>query len=255
MQKDGLTKVFKMFLGEIIYKEKRETVDNVIVKSINYIVDDDDFNETKYDFRGNVQHSTMISKLCSYNRRSEFILKVLEKELNEKEGQQVMILAQNKNILNYLFKAIEHRRIATVGYYVGGMKEDELKKSERKTVIIATYAMAAEALDIKTLTTLILATPRSDVVQAVGRILRVKHERPLIIDIVDSHDVFYKQWSKRFSYYKKNKYLIMQTDNEKYETDNWEILYDHKTSNKNKKSGKEIKNSTELPKGKCLINL
>ena len=215
-RKDGLTRVFKMFLGDIIYKEKREATDNVIVKSIKYITDDDEFNETKYDFRGNVQHSSMISKLCAYNRRSEFIIKVLETELKEKEGQQIMILAQNKNVLNYLFKAIEHRRIATVGYYIGGMKEEDLKVSERKTIIIATYAMAAEALDIKTLTTLILATPRSDVIQAVGRILRVKHERPLVIDIVDSHEVFCKQWMKRFAFYKKNKYLIIQSDNEKY---------------------------------------
>lgn len=251
-RKDGLTRVFKMFLGEIMYKEKRETTDNVIVKAINYITDDDEFNETEYDYRGNVKHSSMISKLCTYNRRSEFILKVLEKELKEKEGQQVMILAQNKNILNYLYKAIEHRRIATVGYYIGGMKEEELKLSEIKTVIIATYAMAAEALDIKTLTTLILTTPRSDVVQAVGRILRVKHERPLVIDIVDPHEVFCKQWKKRYSFYKKNKYLILQTNSEKYETDNWEVINDPKCV---KKTTKIIKNENELPKGKCLLNI
>ena len=245
-RKDGLTRVFKMFLGDIIYKEKREATDNVIVKSFKYVTNDDEFNETKYDFRGNVQHSSMISKLCAYNRRSEFILKILEKELKEKEGQQIMILAQNKNILNYLFTAIEHRRIATVGYYIGGMKDADLKVSERKTIIIATYAMAAEALDIKTLTTLILATPRSDVIQSVGRILRVKHERPLVIDIVDSHEVFCKQWIKRCSFYKKSKYLILQTNNEKYETDNWEVLYDPKCVKKKKK---------ELPKGKCLLNI
>ena len=249
-RKDGLTRVFKMFLGDIIYKEKREATDNVIVKSIKYITDDDEFNETKYDFRGNVQHSSMISKLCAYNRRSEFIIKVLETELKEKEGQQIMILAQNKNVLNYLFKAIEHRRIATVGYYIGGMKEEDLKVSERKTIIIATYAMAAEALDIKTLTTLILATPRSDVIQAVGRILRVKHERPLVIDIVDSHEVFCKQWMKRFAFYKKNKYLIMQSDNEKYESNNWEILYDPKNAKKYKKT-----KNNEFGKGKCLITI
>ena len=119
-----------------------------------------------------------------------------------------MVLAHNKNLLNYLYKAIEHRRIATVGYYIGGMKEKDLKITERKTIIIATYAMAAEALDIKTLTTLVLATPRTDVTQAVGRILRVKHERPLVVDIVDSHEVFCKQWKKRYSFYVKNAFLI-----------------------------------------------
>jgi superfamily II DNA or RNA helicase len=81
--------------------------------------------------------------------------------------------------------------------------------------------MAAEGLDIKTLSTLILATPKTDVVQAVGRILRIKHERPLIIDIVDSHDMFKKQWAKRRSFYLKCKYRVIYTDNEGYFKDKW----------------------------------
>jgi superfamily II DNA or RNA helicase len=128
-----------------------------------------------------------------------------------------MILAHNKNLLTYLYKAIEHRNIATVGYYVGGMKELDLKKSETCQVIIATYSMAAEALDIKTLTTLLLATPKTDIIQAVGRILRVKHERPLVIDIIDTHEVFIGQWQKRRKYYASNKYNILHTNSKLYE--------------------------------------
>ena len=56
--------------------------------------------------------------------------------------------------------------------------------------------MAAEALDIKTLTTLFLLTPKTDVQQAVGRILRVKHSKPLVVDFVDMHDIFQSQWRK-----------------------------------------------------------
>jgi len=250
-RKDGLTRVFKMFLGEIIYKEKRDTTDDVLVKSIKYITNDDEFNETKYDYRGNPAYSSMITKLCSYNHRSEFILQVLKKELEEKSGQQIMVLAHNKNLLNYLYKAIEHRRIATVGYYIGGMKEKDLKITERKTIIIATYAMAAEALDIKTLTTLVLATPRTDVTQAVGRILRVKHERPLVVDIVDSHEVFCKQWKKRYSFYVKNKYSIVEINSENYDSGKWNMVYDPKTGKKTRKQ----KTKNEVQKGKCLINI
>ena len=255
-RKDGLTKVFKMFLGEIIYKEKREKTDFVLVKAVEFKTNDAEFNETAYDYRGNPAYSTMITKLCSYSHRSEFILKVLKKELQEKPGQQVMILAHNKNLLVYLFKAIEHRNIATVGYYVGGMKANDLKESEGKNVIIATYAMAAEALDIKTLTTLILATPRTDVTQAVGRILRVKHDRPLVIDVLDSHDVFQRQWAKRRKFYEKNNYKIMHTDSNKYELDKWETLYEpgQKTA-KGKRSASSGGKQTSLIKGKCMIQL
>ena len=224
-RKDGLTKVFKMFLGEIVYSEERENTDQVLVKAIQYEVDNTDFNEMCYDYRGNPAYSTMISKLCAFSPRSEFLLQVLTKELAAAKeiglAMQVMILAHNKNLLTYLHDAIQHRGIATVGYYVGGMKETALKASETCQVIIATYAMAAEALDIKTLTTLILATPKTDIVQAVGRILRIKHERPMVIDLIDSHEVFLSQWQKRRKYYTSNQYKIMHTKSGLYASEEW----------------------------------
>jgi len=247
-RKDGLTKVFKMFLGDIVYSEKRELTDDVLVKAIQYVTNNSEFNEMCYDYRGNPAYSTMISKLCAFNGRSEFILSVIKKELEIAPNQQVMILAHNKNLLTYLHDAIEDRKIASVGYYVGGMKEVNLKKTESCKIIVATYAMAAEALDIKTLTTLILATPKTDIVQAVGRILRVKHERPLVVDIIDSHDVFMNQWQKRRKYYTTNGYIIMQTKSDLYALNKWsEKLSDKTTYNKNMTEG--LTSSNLLSKG------
>jgi superfamily II DNA or RNA helicase len=219
-RKDGTTRVFKMFLGDVIFKGKIDEERSVIVRGIEYQVDDDDFNNIITDFRGNVSYSSMISKLCEYNRRSEFILKVLVDLLKENSKQQVIILAHNKNLLKYFHDAIQHRNIATVGYYVGGMKEQALKESENKQVVIATYAMASEGLDIKTLTTLIMATPKTDIQQSVGRILREKHNQPIVIDIIDSHEPFKNQWKKRRVFYMKEKYKIMYTTSSKYLNNN-----------------------------------
>ncbi len=228
-RKDGTTHVFKMFLGDVIFKGKRDEEREVTVRAIEYQVDDDEFNEVKLDYRGNVAYSTMISKLCEYNRRSEFILKVLGDMLQENPAQQIMILAHNKNILKYLHDAIQHRNIATVGYYIGGMKEQALKETEGRKVVIATYAMAAEALDIKTLTTLIMATPKTDIEQSVGRILRDKHSNPIVVDIVDSHDTFKNQWRKRKTFYKKENYKIIYTTSPKYNPDTttsvWTLVF------------------------------
>jgi superfamily II DNA or RNA helicase len=241
-RKDGLTNVFKMFLGNIAYSVKRETNEDVIVKGIEFIIEDDEFNETSYDYRGNPAYSTMITKICNFNIRTEFIINVIVKELKDYPKQQMLVLGQNKSILNYLFKAIETRNIATVGYYIGGMKEKQLKESENKTIIIATYAMASEGLDIKSLSTLLLVTPRTDITQAVGRILRIKHSRPLIIDFIDNHDVFRRQWKKRLAFYKKNNYSVKTTDNLNYSKDNYNLI--------KFKSKKTIKNNK-----KCLIKL
>jgi superfamily II DNA or RNA helicase len=213
-RKDGTTPVIKMFLGEVIYKGVREERTNVHVRAYHYTNEDSEFNDTKYDGRGNPMYSCMITKLCEYNRRSEYILKILNDIYIENNEQQIMILAHNKSLLTYLYDAISHRKLCngSVGYYVGGMKEHALKESETKTVIIATYSMASEALDIKTLTTLIMATPKTDIEQAVGRILREKHSNPLIIDIVDPHKMFKNQWKKRKTFYKQNKYVIEEID-------------------------------------------
>jgi superfamily II DNA or RNA helicase len=155
-------------------------------------------------------------------------------ELELNPAQQIMILAHNKTLLTYLHDAITARKIGEkavldagtqaqgitglVGYYVGGMKEAALKESEKKKIIIATYAMASEGLDIKTLTTLILASPKTDVCQSVGRILRQKHSSPLVIDIIDGHDIFMSQWYKRRKYYKSQDYKILVCDNTEYDT-------------------------------------
>lgn len=231
-RKDGTTNVFKMFLGDVIFKGKRDEEREVTVRGIQYQVDDDEFNEVKLDYRGNVAYSTMISKLCEYNRRSEFILKVLSDMLQENPSQQIMVLAHNKNILKYIHDAVAHRNIATVGYYVGGMKEQALKETEGKKVVIATYAMAAEALDIKTLTTLIMATPKTDIEQSVGRILREKHSSPVVVDIIDSHDTFQNQWRKRKTFYKRENYKIIYTTSSCYnpDTTGWNIVFNPKTS-------------------------
>lgn len=225
-RKDGLSKVFKMFLGPVVHKEKSKDQHEVLIKKIDYYVDDEEFNEIKYDYRGNPQFSTMISKLCNYNRRSEFIINVIKNEFLLNPDQQLMVLAHNKTLIEYLYKAIEHHKIGTVGYYIGGMKEEALKESESKQIIIATYAMASEGLDIKTLTTLLMASPKSDVCQSVGRILRVKHAQPLVIDIVDYHEIFEKQWLKRRAYYVKQKYKIISSNNANYAKNIWETNYE-----------------------------
>jgi len=192
-----------------------------LVQGIEYRVNDPEFNEVKYDYRGNPAFSTMISKLCEYNRRSEFILHVLTTLLAQQDDglRQVMILAHNRCLLTYLHDAIVHRGIAAVGYYVGGMKESALKETESKQVVLATYSMASEGLDIKTLTTLIMATPKTDIQQSVGRILRDKDSRPVVVDIIDSHSLFQNQWAKRKQFYRKEKYRIVHTTSDAYSSD------------------------------------
>ena len=207
-RKDGLTKVFKWFIGPVVHKEKSDITQEVLIKGI-YFNDDEneDYNNVETDYRGNPIYSKMISKLCENESRTNMIINILKYELKINYDQQIMILAHNKNLINKLYEEI-FKFEESVGLYVGGMKEAELKNSENKKIIIGTYAMASEGLDIKTLTTLLMATPKTDVCQSVGRILRSKHKTPLVIDIIDTHTIFKNQFNKRKKYYNKKKYKI-----------------------------------------------
>ena len=216
-RKDKLTKVLYMFIGDKIYTENREDDTLVCVRSINYISKDSEFNQVEYDFRGNPKYSTMISKLCAYGPRSDFIIGVIDDLLKEDVTKQIMILGHNRSLLTYLYEGITHRNIATIGYYVGGMKQKDLQETETKQIVLATYAMAAEALDIKTLSTLVMVTPKTDITQSVGRILREKHANPVVVDITDSHELFQKQWNQRRRFYKKCNYRIRQIDSNAYD--------------------------------------
>ena len=313
-RKDGTTKVFKMFLGKVVHKAVREGEHSVEVRSITYETTDPEFNEEIMDYRGKPQISSMISKLCSYSKRTEFVIRVLmdfimtdktaynEHKLDmdkqvpncEKCGQnrnylvkntccnkvkyclpclnehivwckfnpveivaddgtkksitrtpkcwscnkrlkmaqnyienpfvkpmsdrQTIILSHNLNVLEYIYTKMVCKNLASVGYYVGGMSKDELAKSEKQQVILATFSMAAEALDIPTLNAEFLITPKTDIEQAVGRILRAKHatSSPVIYDINDTHGVFVNQREKRYAYYRKNNYAILHANSGDY---------------------------------------
>lgn len=269
-RKDKLTKLLYMFIGPLIYSTEKPPDDPVFVRGIEFKTNDPEFNETELDFRGKPKFSTMISKLCNYGARKDFLVRVTQDLCIENPESQIMILAHNRSLLTYLYEAINHRKFATVGYYVGGMKPDQLKETEGKNIVLATYAMAAEALDIKSLSILMLATPKTDIVQSVGRILRMKHERPIVVDIVDCHDIFQNQWARRKTYYRKCNYRIRSINSIEYQgfelnwekDTTWRRVFEPKknqdvvalsATSEQVTDDSEPETPTTIFKGKCMI--
>lgn len=255
-RKDGTSDVFKMFLGDVVYKGKTTNEHNVLVRAIEFKTNDDIFNETELDYRGNPQYSKMIVKLCEYKPRNDFIFRVICDLITENPNNQIIILGHNRSILYYIHDKIQDVNVGTVGYYLGGMKQQLLDESSKKQIICASYAMAAEGLDIATLSTLIFVTPKTDIVQSVGRILRTKHSNPIVVDIVDKHQLFQNQWNKRKVYYKKSNYNIKMINVDNYlnmiKMDNWKNVFEPK------KCSKECVNSLEMEEKenfKCLIDI
>jgi uncharacterized membrane protein len=100
-------------------------------------------------------------------------------------------------------------------------------------------------------------TPKTDIVQSVGRILRTKHSNPIVVDIVDKHQLFQNQWNKRKIYYKKSNYSIKIINTDKYSNmismDNWKNVNEPKNCLKNKDKDDEV--LLEKTDRKCLIDI
>ena len=209
-RKDGLTKVLKYYIGDIIYSVK--SCEKNIVKVERYILDsnDENYNKEVFNFKGQAQMPTMINNIGNCYKRTKLIMDKVVSEIKLNDNRQILILSDRKQHLEDMFKMAKEQGIDSVGYYVGGMKKEKLKENESCKILLGTYPMANEGLDIQTLNGLVLSTPKSDIIQSVGRIDRIKHLniQPLIIDIVDTFSIFDGQSRKRFTVYKKKKYQI-----------------------------------------------
>lgn len=264
-RKDKLTKVLYMFIGPKIYTQQRTDADLVTVRAVEFTTADTEFNEVIQDFRGNTQYSSMITKLCAFGPRNEFLVRILADLIKESSDIQIMVLAHNRSLLTYLYDAVTHKGFASVGYYVGGMKQKHLQETEEKQIVLATYAMAAEALDIKTLSVLVMATPKTDITQSIGRILRVKHANPVVVDVVDRHDVFQNQWKQRKTFYRKCNYRIRQISSKVYqgmslnwdEDKTWTRVFDpkQKTVESTESADSDEEPKIDYSQRTCLISL
>ena len=231
-RKDGLTELLYMFIGPKIYSEVRKDTNGVQVRAIQYTHFHEEYLQEHHDFRGNIKYSTMISQISDFLPRQQFLLQVLKDLIHEDSEKQIMILSHKRDLLDYLKKEIDLNGFASCGQYVGGMKQTALQESETKQIVLATYAMAAEALDIKTLNTLVMVSPKTDIIQSVGRILRTSGDGKIIVDIIDSHDVFQNQWKKRRAFYKKSNYTIKMVKIDEYNMENidsWKTVFEPKT--------------------------
>ena len=220
---DGLQKVFEWYLGNIIFQIKKRDKEDVNVTVIKYLVEDDVHNKVELNFQNKPNTSKMMNNVCEYLPRNKMIVDEIKKSVDEK--RKILVLSNRKIQLKTLHDLLEN--YCSIGYYLGGMKEKELKKSEEKQLLLATFSMAEEGLDCKDLDTVFLVSPKSNIEQAVGRILRKEVSKrdkiPLIVDIIDCFSTFKKQGDKRLKFYKKNKYninFINKTPYEESETKN-----------------------------------
>lgn len=205
---DGLSKVFEWWIGPILYQAKRPN--DIKVNAIQLKINDKSrpYSTEELTLMGKVCMARMVNNICAYTERTQLIIQILRLLVNE--GRTILVLSSRRKHLTDIYNLCTEQNVGTVGFYVGGMKQDDLVISETKQIILGTYNMAAEGLDIKQLNTILFATPMTNVVQAVGRILRKKHPNitPEIYDLVDNFSSFINQGVKRRRFYCSENYPV-----------------------------------------------
>lgn len=208
-RKDGLSKVFLWHLGKIVYREDKKTDDTVLVRNYKYINSDETYCKIVLNYKKQIQNPVIISNISQCEKRNMFIIYLLKPLLEEK--RKILILSERLIQIDFIFKKInEIYENYTVGKYIGKLKQDQLDQALQCDVIVGSYSMIEEGFDCKELNTLIMATPKNSIEQAVGRILRIQPElrtvTPIIIDISDQFGNCIGKEKKRKTHYRKVKY-------------------------------------------------
>ncbi len=217
-RKDRTSNTFYYAMGPTIIRLKRDGFSGLLVQTVNIVADPDNKHfKDELMFDGSLNKARMVTNISLSPSRLAVLIKMLE--VLYAENRKILILSERREHLDNIAAALASLGISH-GFYVGrnGMNKkvhkNVLKESESKSIILATYQMAKEGLDIPGLNTLIMATPRSDIEQAVGRILR-DTERALaegilllVVDMVDHCGSFPNQYTRRKAFYRENDYPI-----------------------------------------------
>jgi superfamily II DNA or RNA helicase len=211
-RKDRLMHVIHWFLGPLLYKsDTSDKVDpGVFVEVYEFEEGDDQFNEIIYNKQGVMFTTLMINKLVDFEPRNKMLVELLSDVYDDHE-RQILVLSDRvehtKTLLEMLPTHIKEESCILSRSVDSKTRADWC---ETKRILIATYQMCKEGFDVPTLNTLVIATPRPDVDQIVGRILRVEKTKrtvsPLILDIVDP--AFRRQFQERLSLYNKRDYRV-----------------------------------------------
>ena len=198
-RKDGLTRILYWFLGPEFFRVQRTNQTTTKVECVQF--KSQIFKESPPVSRfGKLNMAEMINIVTEIPERNKVICSLVREAL--KGTRRVLILTDRRAHCHYF-----HQEFGTElsGLYYGGLGEADLAESSKKRVVIGTFSMAQEGLDIPVLDTVVLASPKSDIVQAIGRIMREtpgKQNTPLIYDIVDHWSVFHAMARKRANVYR-----------------------------------------------------
>lgn len=181
-RKDGCSAILNLHMGEFAHQEE----DVVNFATILTVLYKSPWQSRRDQELSPPETQRLKTKLTRDAARNNLVLEWTTKASDVK--RRVLVLSDRVAHLENLLEGFSRLRPeVSSALYIGGMKKAQRDEASTCAVIFGTFSLAQEGLDIPSLDTLVLATPASDVTQAVGRILRAAPDKasPLVLDIHD----------------------------------------------------------------------
>ena len=170
---------------------------------------------------GTIVYSDLIKDLTSNTKRNEKIAEDIKALINSDETVRILVLSDRVEHLSTLREMLSGYKVRQLMALSNSKKAREERRQALKdlndgkiNVVLATYQLAREGLDIPNLNYLVMASPVKDpitVEQSVGRVGRKAEGKDYgtCIDYTDDFGMLRGFSKKRNSVYKKLEYEIM----------------------------------------------
>lgn len=167
--------------------------------------------------------AAMINQLASNPARNAFIAdRIVSMRRN---GRIIMVLSDRIVQLDILKRLLLDRGIPdeSIGLFKGGMRDDMRREQLAREVVLCSYGMANEGVDKREADTCIMATPKSRVIQCIGRVQRPCETKktPLVLDVVDNVSIFVPLRWKRQKMYNTAGYEVQVVATDKATEEVW----------------------------------
>jgi superfamily II DNA or RNA helicase len=161
---DGCENVFYDHIGPIIYTAKTEPPKPTIRILKTGWTKPSKMSDT-------VEFPTILNVLAASRRRNTVIATEILNAVQAKTGRKVIVLSERRKQLEILRDLVDSKELdgVTTSFYWPEMKEEEKRAAERCRILFATFQLLEEAFDLSALDVLVLASPKSDVDQSIGR--------------------------------------------------------------------------------------
>ena len=189
--------VMVAYLKQLLRQNNANEIRKPTVEEINDLSSTSVFESTRYHVNVKINSTQSINEASTSSKilKPVHLCSCDELQSMQQVERQILILASEKEHIDSFYDRLIRSGFSAemIGVYVGGenkrlTSEEKLELLARR-ILIGTYPMAGEGLDVPTLNVVAFLTPRSSITdQAIGRALRDKLSpeiMPVVLDFVD----------------------------------------------------------------------